>query len=86
MYVYIFQEEWLTRNLTNILESGSLRVLDMQTGDHGPSKVNTWGRNMSYLSVTILPVFGGKCDSESPQATMAASGREYVSPVTHSIL
>ena len=65
MYVYIFQEEWLTRNLTNILESGSLRVLDMQTGDHGPSKVNTWGRNMSYLSVTILPVFGGKCDSEN---------------------
>ena len=52
----------------------------------GASNVQTWGRKMSKLSVTILPVFGGKCDSESPQATMAASGREYVSPVTHRIL
>ena len=51
--------------LLDILEFGSLRVLDMQTADHGPSKVNTWSIKMSYLNVTIFPVFGGKCDSEN---------------------
>ena len=31
----------------------------------GASNIHTWGTKMSNFSVTILPVFGGKCDSEN---------------------
>ena len=52
---------------------------------------NKFPEKLFIDSVTILPVFGGKCDSTNlvgsvPQATMAASGCEYGSSVTHRIL
>ena len=68
--------------ILDIREFARRAILDSWTSPTTPRAApqSTPGQQRQpNFSVTILPVFGGKCDSESPQATMAAFGREYVS-------
>ena len=63
MYVFIFLGAWLSWILQDIREFGSLRVVDIQAAP--PSTPGPGVQRWPTFSVTILPVFGGKRDSEN---------------------
>ena len=52
----------------NCLYSSQDPATEVQQGRQeakGASNIHTWGTKITNFSVTILPVFGGKCDSEN---------------------
>ena len=65
MCLCIILVQWYRQTVCIVRKIRQQRSNKVRQEAKGASNIHTWGTKITNFSVTILPVFGGKCDSEN---------------------